>query len=147
MACLNIAESNVYVLDFPVRRFNEHRQEILDTMIRFNRDLQPDMVFIPSAHDIHQDHSTIAAEGLRAFKRKTILAYEAPWNNYTFNNQAFSCVEEEDVLRKINAIHCYESQAGRDYISEEFTRALLKTHGVQIGEKYAEVFEIPRLIF
>lgn len=37
--------------------------------------------------------------------------------------------------------------AGRDYISEEFTRALLKTHGVQIGEKYAEVFEIPRLIF
>ncbi len=147
MACLQVPKDNIHIFHFPVRRFGEHRQDILDTMIRLNRDIRPDTVFMPSVHDIHQDHSTIAAEGLRAFKKTTIFAYEVPWNNFTFNNQAFSVVEEEDVQKKVEAIRCYRSQEGRDYANEEFTRALLKTHGVQIGVPYAEVFEIPRSIF
>lgn len=143
---LGIPENNVRCLDFRVRHFEDHRQEILDSMIMLNQEINPDMVFSPSIHDIHQDHVTIANECLRAFKKKTILQYEAPWNNYTFDNQMFSCVEEKDVSRKIQAISCYISQAGRDYCEKSFIRGLLITHGVQIGHKYAEVFEIPRYI-
>ena len=36
---------------------------------------------MPSLNDIHQDHATIAQEGLRAFKGCTILGYELIWNN------------------------------------------------------------------
>ncbi len=145
-AVLGVAPENVDCLDFQVRHFEDHRQDILDSMIRLNHKIQPDLVLSPSVHDIHQDHVTIAKECLRAFKKITILQYEVPWNNYTFDNQVFSCVEEEDVQRKIEAVRCYVSQEGRDYVGEDFLRGLLITHGVQIGHRYAEVFEIPRMI-
>lgn len=143
---LGIMRENVQCLDFQVRHFEEERQQILDSMIELNRKIKPDIVFSPSVHDIHQDHVTIAKECLRAFKKNTILQYEVPWNNYTFDNQLFSCVEEIDVQKKIEAVECYVSQRGRDYTSEVFLKGLLITHGVQIGNKYAEVFEIPRMI-
>ena len=38
---------------------------------------------MPSLNDIHQDHATIAQEGLRAFKGCTPW-HELIWNNLTF---------------------------------------------------------------
>lgn len=144
---LGIPSDNVRVLNFEVRRFEENRQNILEEMVRLNKEINPDGVFSPSVHDVHQDHVTIANECLRAFKKKTIFQYEVPWNNYTFDNQFFYCVDEEDVALKIKSVNCYESQRMRDYVKEEFLRGLLLTHGVQIGMKYAEVYEIPHLIY
>lgn len=144
---LGIKKENVQVLDFSVRQFENHRQEILDAMLGIGKQIRPDVVFSPSVHDIHQDHVTIANECLRAFKKITIFQYEVPWNNYTFDNQFFYCIDEIDVTNKVEAIKCYKSQANRDYAKEEFIRGLLLTHGVQIGRKYAEVFEIPHLIY
>lgn len=146
-AALGIPGDHTRVLDFRVRHFAETRQDILDSMIALGRELHPDLVFMPSRHDIHQDHAVIAAEGMRAFKKTTILQYEAPWNNFSFDNQLFNRVEESDVAAKVRAIACYDSQAGRDYTKEEFIRGLLLTHGVQIGVPFAEVFEIPRMVW
>jgi len=143
---LGIDEENVFVFNYEVRNFAAHRQEILDDMITLGKKIQPDIVFIPSAKDIHQDHNTIAMEGLRAFKKITIFCYEVPWNNFAFDNQAFSCVEEQDVIKKIAAISCYKSQETRPYATKEFTKSLLITHGAQVGVDFAEVFEVPRLI-
>src|SRR5205809_2364456 len=70
---LGIAAENLTVHDFDVRTLPEHRQEILELLIEIWNDWQPDCVFQPSLHDVHQDHQTIASEGLRAFKRTTIL--------------------------------------------------------------------------
>lgn len=146
MHVLGVPKENVIVLNYEVRNFTANRQEILDEMIRLGRTINPDIVFIPSTKDIHQDHYTIAMEGLRAFKKHTILCYEVPWNNFAFDNQAFSSVEEQDVLKKIAAVNCYKSQGSRTYVTEEYTRALLLSHGVQVGVEFAEVFEVPRLI-
>ena len=57
---------------------------VLELLVEMWNDWEPDLVFQPSLHDIHQDHQTIAQEGLRAFKRTTILGYEIPWNNFDF---------------------------------------------------------------
>lgn len=146
MQTLGIPKENVFILDYEVRNFAAHRQEILDDMINFGRKINPDIILMPSTKDIHQDHYTIAKEGLRAFKKNTILCYEVPWNNFAFENQVFSCVEEKDALRKIAAVKCYKSQESRLYTSEDYIKSLLISHGVQVGVKYAEVFEIPRLI-
>ena len=86
---LGIPDANLTVHDFDVRTFPDHRQEILELLIEIWNDWAPDLVFQPSLHDIHQDHQTIAAEGLRAFKRTTILGYEIPWNNFDFAYQAY----------------------------------------------------------
>ena len=143
---LGIKRENIRVLDFPVRYFEQRRQDVLDTMINLDREINPNLVFSPSIHDIHQDHSTVAQECMRAFKKKTIFQYEVPWNNYTFNNQLFYCVDKAAVDKKVAAIHCYASQKNRSYAKESFIRSLLITHGVQIGESYAEVFETPHFI-
>jgi LmbE family N-acetylglucosaminyl deacetylase len=77
--------------------------------------LEPDAVFQPSLHDIHQDHQVIAAEGLRAFKRTTILGYEIPWNNFDFAYQAYFALERTHLERKVAALEKYASQQHRRY--------------------------------
>ena len=143
---LGVADQDCLVLDFEVRRFTELRQQILDKMIELNRCYQPDIVFLPSANDTHQDHQTIAQEGFRAFKRTTMLGYEVPWNNLDFRTSCFVELSEEQLNTKINAIAMYESQNHRDYASPEFVRSLALTRGVQIGTRYAEAFEVVRWV-
>ena len=76
--------ASLTVHDFDVRTFPERRQDILELLVALWEEWQPDVVFQPSLHDVHQDHRTVAEEGLRAFKRTTILGYEIPWNNFDF---------------------------------------------------------------
>ena len=143
---LGIAKENCHVLSFEVRKFPEHRQEILDAMISLGKEYRPDIVFVPSMHDTHQDHAVIAQEGFRAFKKTTMLGYEVPWNNLDFRTSCFYVLDEEDVLNKVNALKCYQSQQHRSYATEEFVRSLAITRGTQIGQRYAEVFEVIRMI-
>lgn len=144
---LGIQSKNLRILDYKVRHFPEARQEILDDMIAIGKEINPTLVFIPSPHDIHQDHSTIAQEAMRAFKKTCLLGYELPWNNYTFNNQTFSVLEELDVQNKVKALGCYESQSFRNYFQEEYLLGMCRAHGIQIGHEYAEVFETVRWVF
>ena len=145
-AALGIRDEDCLVFDFEVRRFPELRQQILDRMIALNRDYAPEMVFLPSANDTHQDHQTIALEGFRAFKRTTMLGYEVPWNNLDFRTSCFVELTESDVAMKIAAVEKYQSQQHRSYASPEFIRSLAMTRGVQIGKRYAEAFEVVRWV-
>src|SRR5688500_2838454 len=116
---LGIPESALTVHDFEVRTFPERRQDILELLIELWEEWRPDAVFQPSHHDVHQDHQVIAAEGLRAFKRTTILGYEIPWNNYDFAYQACVALEHRHVERKAAAIVHYSSQQHRRYSDPE----------------------------
>ena len=75
---------DVRILEFSVRRFFEYRQDILDILIDLRNELNPDEVLTPSTFDIHQDHSVITNEAIRAFKHRTMLGYELPWNCMNF---------------------------------------------------------------
>lgn len=145
-AVLGIEDKDCLVFDFDVRRFPEQRQEILDKMIELQREIQPDMVFLPSINDTHQDHKTIAEEGFRAFKRTTMLGYEVPWNNLDFRTSCFVALSENNLNLKINSLSKYKSQKHRNYASEEFVRSLAMTRGVQINKRYAEAFEVVRWV-
>jgi LmbE family N-acetylglucosaminyl deacetylase len=144
---LGIPETSVHVFDFEVRTFPTYRQDILELLIRLRDEIDPHLVLLPSVHDIHQDHGVVAAEGLRAFKRTTILGYELPWNNYTFDHQVYVPVEEHHVLAKVTALKCYESQQHRNYANEEYIWSLAKTRGIDISRPYAEVFEVYRWVW
>jgi len=143
---LGIDPNDLLLFKYQVRHFSQHRQDILEHLVELNRKLSPDLVFMPALHDLHQDHTTIAHEGLRAFKNTSILAYEMPWNNLNFATQAFITISQENLNRKIAALNCYNSQKGRKYASEDFIRSLAITRGVQIGKDYAEIFEVIRWI-
>ena len=142
--CLGIKPENLHLYDYPVRTFSYNRQEILDHLIELREKIKPDLVIMPSLKDVHQDHKTIAEEGLRAFKFNSILCYELPWNNLDFNTANFSIITREQLEKKVEAIACYKSQQHRNYSDPDFTRGLARTRGVQINTQYAEVFEVVR---
>ena len=144
---LGIIEGNLRIYNYRVRNLNYNRQDILENLIQLRAEIKPDLILMPSLNDIHQDHLTIAQEGLRAFKTSTILGYELIWNNLTFNTTSFVKLDEKHIKNKFDALQEYNSQKGRDYMSEEFIFSLAKTRGVQIGQQFAEAFEVVRLIF
>jgi LmbE family N-acetylglucosaminyl deacetylase len=143
---LGIPEQNLTVHDLDVRTFPERRQDILELLIELWDEWRPDAVLQPSAHDIHQDHQVIAAEGLRAFKRTTILGYEIPWNNYDFAYQAYVALERRHLERKVAALERYASQQHRRYSDPEYIWNVARTHGINVNREYAEVFEVYRVV-
>jgi len=144
MRILGVKEENIKIFDYKVRKFPEFRQEILDDLIVLSKEFQPDLVFLPSTFDTHQDHQVISQEGFRAFKKHCILGYEILWNNLTFTTDAFILLNDEDVEKKIESVKCYISQLDRGYLNDNFLRSLMTTRGGQIGCKYAEAFQVIR---
>src|SRR3954463_14852935 len=143
---LGIAEESLTVHDFDVRTFPEHRQEILEKLGALWEEWQADVVSQPSLHDVHQDHQTIAEEGLRAFKRTTILGYEIPWNNFDFAYQWYVSLEQKHIERKVAALEKYASQQHRRYANPEYVWNVARTHGINVNREYAEVFQVYRVI-
>ncbi len=143
---LGIPHDNVIIFNFKVRELSYHRQKILEELVKMKNNICPDLVFLPSSNDLHQDHSTVSTEGVRAFKNTTILGYEIPWNNIQFRAESFIILSEEHINTKIHALDAYNSQKGRSYANEEYIRSLARSRGVQIGSKYAEAFEVIRWV-
>ena len=143
---LGIPNKNVIIYDYQVRKLNYSRQEILEDLMSHRKRLTPDLVLMPSLNDIHQDHATIAQEGLRAFKGSTILGYELIWNNLTFNTTSFVNLDEKHIQKKCDALKEYKSQGKKDYMSKDFIFSLARTRGIQIGTQFAESFEVVRWV-
>jgi LmbE family N-acetylglucosaminyl deacetylase len=143
---LGIDESNLHIYKFPVRHFPAYRQEILEVMVSLNKDIKPDLVLLPMSSDIHQDHNVINKEGIRAFKKTTILGYELVWNNLTLNNNLFVKLDIDNLNKKIEAISKYDSQKFRSYMSPEYIKSLAMVRGMQINCEFSETFEIIRMI-
>lgn len=143
---LGVDPGRLMFYDFEVRSFADKRQEILEEMISLKKYIQPDLVLLPSASDMHQDHQVIHAEALRAFKYCSLLGYELPWNHNSFNSVYFNRLLQEQVDKKVKALAKYESQAKRNYMQEDFVRSLAKVRGVQCNSDFAEAFEVYRLL-
>jgi LmbE family N-acetylglucosaminyl deacetylase len=143
---LGIPDKQIYTYEFPVRKFPEHRQDILEAMILLKNSIRPDIVVMPNSQDIHQDHKTIFEEGRRAFKHCSMLGYELPWNSLSFTSNFHIKLSQEDINLKWKAISAYKSQEIRAYKSEDFFRGLARVRGMQVGTEYAEAFELIRWV-
>jgi LmbE family N-acetylglucosaminyl deacetylase len=143
---LGIPSSNLILFNYEVRELPASRQKILEELLLLNKQINPDLVLLPAASDIHQDHQTIHQEGMRAFKNTTLAGYELPWNNYSFHNSFFIRLTETEIEKKVNALKEYKSQSHRNYMQEDFIRSLAKVRGVQSNSEYAEAFELYKWI-
>ena len=138
---------NYEILDFPVRRFHENRQDILEKLVEIRNHFRPELVVGPSLNDVHQDHGVIANEMVRAFKgTASVMAYELPWNQLTFNPQLFVDVNQSHAERKWQMLKNYKTQLHlrRNYFSKQYIFSHLTFRGVQVGMPLAEAFEIIR---
>jgi LmbE family N-acetylglucosaminyl deacetylase len=132
--------------DFEVRKLLDNRQAILEELLKINHHFQPHLVLLPARHDVHQDHQSVYAEGMRAFKNASILGYELPWNNTRFQPNYFEQISEEDLSKKIKALKEYKTQVGRSYMNPEFIRSLAVVRGIQCNTILAEAFEVYKMV-
>lgn len=130
--------------EYPVRNIWEYRQYILEGLVK---EKKPDIVFLPAMQDVHQDHQVITMEGIRAFKYSSILGYELPWNNFTWDGKGFIGLAWKDVEKKIEAIKIYKSQSERVYANPDIITGLARLRGVQAGMEYAESFQVIKGIY
>ncbi|HUR65941.1 MAG TPA: PIG-L deacetylase family protein [Chitinophagaceae bacterium] len=145
-AVLGIDPGNLILFNYEVRDLPASRQKILEELLELNKRINPDMVLLPAASDVHQDHQVIHQEGMRAFKNTTFAGYELPWNNYSFRTNFFMKLSKRELDKKVAALKAYQSQSHRNYMQEDFIRSLAKVRGVQCNSEYAEAFEIYKLI-
>ncbi len=143
---LGVKEENLFIYQFPTRYLYSNRQDVLDKIIEARNTINPDIVFLPSTDDFHQDHQVVCKEGIRAFKNKTLLGYEFPWNTLSTNLNCFCSFEEEDLKKKIKALEKYSSQKDRPFMSKNFIRNWAELNGIKVGVRYAESFEVIRLV-
>ncbi len=146
MAVLGVPEKNVILGQFETRRFPEFRQEILEYMIQLNREFKPEIVFVHTKADIHQDHGTITEEALRAFRGTSVLGYDVLRSSYGFFPNFLVEVTEQDVECKIAALNEYKTYQSKYYFDPTITRSTMIRHGALAERPFAEGFDILRIV-
>lgn len=146
MSVLGVPEKNIVLGQFETRRFPECRQEILEYMIKLNKTFRPEIVFVHTKADIHQDHATVTEEGLRAFRGTTVLGYDVLRSSYGFFPNFLVEVSQQEAERKITALAEYKTYASRYYFDPSITRSTMIRHGALAERPYAEGFDILRIV-
>jgi len=146
MKILGVKPELDIVQSFETRKFPQFRQEILESMVQIQREFQPELVFVHSKSDVHQDHNTITEEALRAFRGVTVLGFDVIRSSYGFFPHFLVGVREEDVERKIAALSAYHTYSDKYYFNAELTRAIAIRNGAVAERPFAEGFDILRVI-
>ena len=146
MAVLGVPEEKIVLGPFTTRVFPDARQEILEYFLGLRRDFNPDLIFVHSKHDVHQDHLTMTDEALRAFRGITVLGFDVVRSSYGFFPHFIVEVTEEDVDKKVEALACYETYRDRYYFNSELTRSIMVRHGALAERPFAEGFDILRIV-
>jgi N-acetylglucosamine malate deacetylase 1 len=146
MAVLGVPEEKILFGPFNTRVFPNARQEILEYFLQLRRDFSPDLIFVHSKQDVHQDHLTMTDEALRAFRGITVLGFDVVRSSYGFFPHFLVEVTEEDVNKKIEALSKYETYRDRYYFNRELTRSIMVRHGALAECPFAEGFDILRIV-
>jgi len=146
MAILGVPRENAVFGKFTTRIFPDARQEILEYFLKLRDELQPDIIFVHSQQDVHQDHNTMTEESLRAFRGITVLGFDVVRSSYDFFPHFLVEVSEEDVEAKIKALSQYETYRDKYYFNNELTRSISIRHGALAEIPYAEGFDILRIV-
>jgi N-acetylglucosamine malate deacetylase 1 len=146
MEVLGVSPEKILFGPFTTRVFPDARQEILEYFLQLRRDFNPDLIFVHSKQDVHQDHLTMTDEALRAFRGMTVLGFDVVRSSYGFFPHFLVQVTEEDVNKKIEALSCYETYRDRYYFNRELTRSIMVRHGALAECPFAEGFDILRIV-
>lgn len=146
MKLLGVSKEKIILGQFTTRIFHDSRQEILEFFLKLRKDFNPDIIFVHSKQDIHQDHNTMTEEALRAFRGITVLGFDVVRSSYGFFPHFLVEVTEEDVNAKLDALSQYETYQEKYYFNREVLRATMIRHGTLAECSFAEGFDILRIV-
>jgi len=102
---------------------------------------KPEVIYIPSDKDRHQDHRSAAraAQSAARYARK-VLSCETPSASLNFNPTFFVDISQT-FETKIYALKAYQSQFNGHSVDLNTVEAFARFRGTQAGTKFAEAFE------
>lgn len=137
--------SDVYFLNLPDTMI-AHDGISVGLLDKYMVKKEPEIVYVHSPLDYHQDHSNIAKSALSASRtmRNSILFYETPSTTIEFRPTAFSDISDT-FEHKMKCVEHYISQNSKEYMEKEAIKGLAKNRGHTMGVKFAEAFEVARI--
>jgi LmbE family N-acetylglucosaminyl deacetylase len=146
MQVLGVPADRVIVEKFTTRDFPDLRQDILEYLLKIRREFKPEIVFVHSRADIHQDHNVATEEALRAYRGTSVLGFDVVRSSYGFFPHFLAEVSEEDVEKKIEALSQYSTYTDKYYFDATLLRATMVRHGALAERPFAEGFDILRIV-
>lgn len=156
-----IGTSRLFFENLPAINLNNYPiYKIANIIDKYIKNINPEIVLIPSANDIHDDHKIIfkaAKISMRPNKisnLKKILSYEVlsetEWNEdgKSFNPNYFVRLKKSDINNKVKAFLKYKTQVKKfpHPRSKEAIINLSRVRGSQAFMEYAEVFKVEKIL-
>lgn len=137
--------SDVHFLNLPDTMIM-HDGVAVGLLDKYMEKIEPEILYVHSPKDYHQDHVNIAKSALSASRnmRNAIFLYETPSTTIEFRSVAYNDISDTFEY-KLKCIEQYVSQNNKEYMEREAIIGLAKTRGHTIGVKFAEAFEVARL--
>ena len=156
-----IGTNRLFFEDLPAINLNNYPiYKITNILDKYIKDINPEIILMPSSNDIHDDHKIIfkaAKVSMRPNKKsnlKKILSYEVlsetEWNEEgkSFNPNYFVTLKKADITRKVNAFLKYKSQVKKfpHPRSKEAIINLSKVRGSQAFVEFAEAYKVEKIL-
>ena len=156
-----IGTSKIFFENLPALNLNNYPfYKITEIIENYLKNIDPEIVLIPSSNDIHEDHKIIfkaAKVSMRTNKKrniKKILSYEVlsetEWNENekSFNPNYFVNLKKSEIDNKVKAFLKYKSQVKKfpHPRSKEAIINLSKVRGSQSFMEYAEAFKVEKIL-
>lgn len=129
-------------------RYVSEGPETITIIEKYIDKLKPDIVFIPTGIDTHQDHrSTYNAALVGCRLVPELYAYETPSTSRNFAPNYF--VDITDFIElKIQAVKIHNSQGGKGYMADRAVRGLAqyRAFDILLNDRYVEGFDAIKVI-
>lgn len=108
----------------------------------------PDLVFVPRVDDAHQDHALVGSLARTVWRDSLILHYEIPkWDGDPARPNSYVALPDDVARRKLTLLdQSFPSQRGHDWWDEEVFLGLLRLRGMESRVRYAEAYEVGKLL-
>lgn len=122
--------------------------ETIQIIENYIKKLNPDIVYIPSKHDTHQDHRAVHLASIVACRLvDEIYIYQAPSTTIDFRPNTYIDITEY-IDKKIEAVKIHSSQWWKVYMADRAVKWLAEYRAFDIfrNDKFFEAFELFRSI-
>ena len=143
----NLINAKLYITGLP-DRFLSEGPETIKVIEEYITKLKPDIVFIPTGNDTHQDHRSAFNACLVACRDiKEVYAYETPSTSRNFLPNYF--VDITDFIElKVKAVKIHSSQGGKGYMADRAIKGLAEYRAFDIfmNDRYVEGFDVIKVV-
>lgn len=142
------ADLDVTVLKLPDGRLPAHWDEAKNALEELKQRTDPDVVFAPRTVDAHQDHRGLAQLVPTVYRGFLALGYEiVKWDGDLGRLPAYVPLADELAEQKVRLLQeHYASQRHRPWYDREAFLGLARIRGIECQQRYAEAFELNKLV-